>query len=126
MNTALLALAVIFTATLLTLLLADYARFEQEIVRLEARAARIAKRLVTCELEDPADPGGECRAALSELARDPAAAACVHLLELSVTVTADWKPELWTGLNPVEATAGRSFQGWSSLRLEGLLGACGP
>ena len=124
MSTALLALALVFMATLFTLLLTDYARFEQEIVRLEARAAKMAERLVTCELEDSDDPGGKCGAALSELARDNNASACLAQLELKVTVVGDWAPELWAGLSPVEVTAGRRFEGWRSLNIGGLLGAC--
>jgi len=71
MSTAVLALALVFMATLFTLLLADCARFEQEIVRLVARAGRIAGRLVTCEVEDANDPRSECGDASAELARDP-------------------------------------------------------
>lgn len=125
MSTAPLALAVVFMASLFTLLLMEYARFEQEIPRLEARAARIAARLVTCELGD-AGLAGECRAALAELARDGNAAACLNGRQLLVTVTGDWTPQLWVGLSPVEATAGRSFDGWPSLNLEGLLNPCQP
>ncbi len=124
MSTAPLALALVFMATLFTLLLADYARFEQEIVRLEARAGRIAGRLVTCEVEDVNDPRSECGAALAELARDPHAMACVEGLELTVTLIGDWAPELWVGLNPVEVTAGRRFEGWRSLNLGDLLSLC--
>ena len=124
MSTAPLALALVFMATLFTLLLTDYARFEQELLRLEAHAARIAGRLVTCELEDVNDPLGQCGAALSELARDRHATACIDGIELKVSVAGDWAPELWVGLSPVEVTVGRRFEGWSSLNTRSLLGAC--
>lgn len=124
MSTAPLALALVFMAGLFTLLLTDYARFEQETVRLEARAARIAGRLVTCELGRVDNPGGECRAALAELARDENARACGEGTELEVTVTGDWTPELWTGLNPVEATVTREFEGFGALKVGRLLAPC--
>jgi len=124
MSTAPLALALVFMATMFTLLLSDYARFEQEIVRLEARAARVAARLVTCELEDVADPRGECGSALSELGRDHRMVACLEGPELRVTLTGDWAPELWAGLNPVEVTAARRFEGWGALSMGSLLSAC--
>ncbi len=126
MSTALLALALVFMATLFTLLLSDYARFEQEIIRLEARAVRTAERLVTCELEEPDDPRAECGAALSELARDRHLAACVAGSDLQVTLTGDWAPELWTGLNPVQVTAARRFEGWGALKAHSLLRVCSP
>lgn len=126
MTTPLVALALVFMATLFTLLLGDYARLEQETIRTQARASRIAAQLVACELKVSGDGAGECPAALAEVTGDVQVAACRQERQIQVTATADWSPSLWATLSPLQVTATRQFEGWDALpNLGKVLPMCG-